>query len=473
MLALGLGAAWLWSLWAWLGLHPSLHSDALYLYDLLSRLGAGGTLASWDLPPGPSLFPDLGLLWLAKKAAPQPVECLRFYGLIMGFWLWRVLAGLLRELLGLDKAASRSLAAAGLLLGLVLTPAEGGLAAWLLPSHHGAAFVAALSVWAWGLRQRRKPSGFWATQWLALLAGLLLSSDLFFAFWALLPLALLALRLRREGQQRLAMGLFTALAMGWVSMTWMRAYAARVPHVNWDFVLGPLRPSSWSVLGLLGGLGLRQGAALLGAALAGLGLWAWPLPGRDDAPAFALGAWALASLSSLLACVMLASVSGRYFYVLLLVPVLLLPALLAERKLAWAQAAVLAPLLAVLLWTGAPADAAQPPLELRQAAWLDQQLAPRGLRYGLAEYGQARPLRLFSRSGAQMAPVVLGKEKVDPYLWIGDRLLLSEGGALMAPQYVVVNGLDEAGLLYHFGPPKERLSGEGLQLWILPVVGKR
>ena len=60
-----LGLLWLSLLWAWLGLHPGLHADALYLWDLLARLQAGGRLGTWDLPPAPSLWPDLGLLYAA------------------------------------------------------------------------------------------------------------------------------------------------------------------------------------------------------------------------------------------------------------------------------------------------------------------------------------------------------------------------------------------------------------------------
>ena len=74
MLGLLLGALWLGVLWAWTGQHPGLHADALYLPDLLRSLQAGRGLGGWDLPPAPSLLPDLGLVWLSQLGSEDLVH---------------------------------------------------------------------------------------------------------------------------------------------------------------------------------------------------------------------------------------------------------------------------------------------------------------------------------------------------------------------------------------------------------------
>ena len=78
---------------------------------------------------------------------------------------------------------------------LLLTPPGNGLGDWLLPGHHGSAFVGALSVWAWALHQARRPSSSFATLAGSVPVGLLLASDNLFGLWAGVPLLLLALRL--------------------------------------------------------------------------------------------------------------------------------------------------------------------------------------------------------------------------------------------------------------------------------------
>jgi len=164
------------------------------------------------------------------------------------------------------------------------------------------------------------------------------------------------------------------------------------------------------------------------------------------------------------------AMSGRYLYLLLLLPTLLLPALLAERWAWLDKAALLVPLLAALLWMGElraqPAPSFEEP---RQAAWLDQALSTRGLKYGWADYWHARPLRLFSRQGVVALPMATyTKELVEPFFWIGDRYLFLQGGALMRPQFVVLNGLEEAAVRAKRGKPMEVLQGEGLRVWIYP-----
>ena len=467
MLGWLLGGLWAWTLWLWLGLHPVLHADALWLYDLLQGLGSGHGLGAWDLPPASSLFPDLLLLWVARLFSPDPQGAQRLYGLMLGLWLWRSLAHLLRELLDYPKAAARSLAAAGLLTALLLTPPDSGLGDWLLPGHHGAAFVAAVGLWAWALRQQRQPAGLIVTLSGAFWAGLLLACDNLFAFWAGLPLLFLLGRLRSGARWRVLTGVLVALLTAWLGHAALHATGARSAVPKLDRMLLRGWAFWWASLGQLPLL-LRGLPGLVAAATAGLGLWLWPQAPRHSGPRVLVLGWVVSVLGTLGLAALLGSLTGRYLYPLLLLPAALLPALLAERWPALNKAALLAPLLAALLWLGeARAQPAPDPEGPRQAAWLDQALGSRGLQYGWADYWHARPLRLFSRQGTVAAPMdTPSKDQVEPYFWIGDRFLFVRGDALTRPQFVVLQGLDADAVRAKRGQPKEVLQGEGLTVWV-------
>jgi hypothetical protein len=462
MLGWLLGGLWLSALGVWLMLHPHLHADALYLLDLLQRLQGGSRLGLWDLPPASSLFPDLGLCWLAQRFRPEPAPCLWLYGLFLGFWLWIVLARLLRQLFDLEQSLSRAFAASGLLLLLLLAPADSGLSDWLLPSHHGTAFVGALSLWAWALRQREQASTWGATAWGAVPAGFLLGSDPFFGLWAGPALVLFSLRLRWPARWRLALGALLSVVVAAAFHWALHLAGARMRMMELEFVRQHAAEGyrqAWpQVRGLLSG---APGLSL--ALLLGLGLWAWPLESRHSGPRVAILAWALSLALSAFLFGATGFLGGRYLYLLPL-PVLLLPALLAERYPHVLAAALLGPALAALLLLLQPGQAAEA-LEQRQADWLDARLQERGLRWGWADYWRARPLRLLSHAGVVTVPMIETPQGLRPYFWIGDASLFGEGAALERPQYIVTTGLDEAMLRQRLGPPDEVLTGEGLTVW--------
>lgn len=462
-----LGALWLGVLWVWLGLHPSLHSDALYLYDLLQSLQAGGHLSTWDLPPAPSLWPDLGILAACKVLAHDVLTTQRAFGLCMGFWLWSALGKLLRRLFELPKAGARAWAAAGLLTALMFAPLGTGMMDWLLPGHHGAAFCAALGLWAWALKQREKPAGWVSSAFEGLGYGLIAASDAALWPWAFLPYACLALRLRKPGVLRLLLLAAVAALSAWLGALWLQHAGARVATVRWSFILERSGAQWGAALAQLPAW-LMQQRELAALGLASLILWAWPRPERSSGPRVLLLGWALAALGSLLLATLLGSVNGRYLYLLLWLPPLLLPFLLAERWPALEGPSLLAPALAGLLWLTAPAHRALPPkpAQLVQVEALEQALKVRGLQYGWADYWNARPLRLLGSTGAVCVPMISADGALTPYAWIGDRSLLSQGAALERPQFVVLNGLDEGAVRAQLGAPKERMEFEGLTLFI-------
>lgn len=473
MLGLLMGALWLGLCWAWLGSHPMLHADALYLSDLLQCLRAGRSLGSWDLPPAPSLFPDLGLLWLLRRATPTLLASLQAYGTLMGAALWLVLARLLRQVFQIPGSLARAYSAAGSIVVLCLCPLGSGLLAWALPGQHGWAFIAALGLWAWTLRQKERPSSFGRSLGLAFGSGLLAQSDPVFWVWAVLPMALLSLRLDRAGHRRLWAMLALGALSAWLAGQALAATGARTASLQWRFLF--LRSSEdWAALGAQGPDFLRTHAVLLAVAVLALGLWAWPRPQAHKPLRLLFRVWVPTAFLSLALATLLGSVNGRYLYPLLLLPVALLPLLLAERFQSWGQASLLLPLLLALMSSGAPASqAVAPPGAVQaQSQALDALLADQGLRFGWADYAHARPLRLFSQRGTLCAPMVSAEGRVDPYLWSGERELFMQGDVLTRPQFVVSNGLDPQALRAKLGTAPRTVVVQGLTVWLMTRAGR-
>lgn len=473
MLGLLMGALWLGLGWVWLGLHPTGHADALYLSDLLQCLSAGRSLGTWDLPPAPSLFPDLGLLACLRGFTPTLLASLQAYGTLMAAALWLVLARLLRQVFQISGGLARAHSAAGLILVLCLCPLGSGLLAWNLPGQHGWAFIVALGLWAWALRQKERPSGLGRSLILAFFLGLLVQSDPVFWVWAILPVALLSLRLNRAGHRRLGAMLLLTGFSAWLAGRALAATGARTASLQWRFIF--LRSAEdWAALSLQGPIFIRTHAVLLGVVVLALGLWVWPRAQVHKPLRLLFRAWIPAALFSVGLATLLGSVNGRYLYPLLLFPVVMLPLLLAERFQSWTQAALLLPLLLALLSWGAPsARAVTVPLPAQvQSQALDAVLADYGLRFGWADYAHARPLRLFSQQGTLYAPMVSADGQVDPYLWSGERELFMQGDVLTRPQFVVSNGLDSQALQAKLGPAPRTVMVQGLTVWLMTRNGR-
>jgi hypothetical protein len=110
--------------------------------------------------------------------------------------------------------------------------------------------------------------------------------------------------------------------------------------------------------------------------------------------------------------------------------------------------------------------------EQRQAAWLDAQLAQRGVTQGWADYWHARPLRLFSRQGAQLIPVITDWGDLKPFEWVSRRQIFEWDPGLEHPQFVVLNGLDPVKLQARLKARPVLAEGEGLKVWFFPAPKK-
>ena len=452
------GGVWAWALWHWLGLHADLSAQGLWMQELAQRLALGGSLHTWDLPPCFSLLPDLGLLKVLRGLGPDPERIQRWFGFLLGLLAWKYLARLLRGLGGLQKGPARVLSAAGLVLGLALAPLP-GLEHWMVPGEHGSSLVLALAAWAWGLRQKDRPSGRLATLVAATLLGLVGASDPWALLWTLPVLAALAWRCRREAWPRLAAGLLLSLALAWWGRRLLVGLAGRVVEPDWGR-LAAFDGVAWRAQAGLLGLAWAPAA---GFALLGLGLWLWPLASRSSAwRVLGLGWW-MAALGSLWVGFSL-GLSGAGWAFLMLPLLWLLPALLVERWPAWGKPILLGLGLWVLFMPSG-AIPARPSLA-EQCRWMQASLGPQR-RYGWASPALARGLRLASGGALVLEGVLPQSEGPVVLAWCADRALLSDGAAVHRPQFVVLPGLDETWLRAQLGSPRAVMQGQGLKIWLL------
>jgi hypothetical protein len=452
------GGLWAWQLWHWLGLHADLSAQGLWMQELAHRLAMGGSLSTWDLPPAFGWLPDLGLLDALRGLGSDPERVQRWFGLILGLFAWKYLARLIRRLWPMAKSVSRVLAASGLLLGLMVAPVP-GLGHWPMPGQHGTALILAMAAWSWGLKQKERPSGWLATMVGAVVLGLVGAGDPWALLWILPVLGSLSLRLRPASWPRLLMGLALALGSAWWARQWLLGHAGRLVEPDWR-QLTRVDAAGLLAQASLWWAGLK---VLLGAVGLGAVLWLWPRPERGSGLRVLGLGWGLAVLGSAWVGWSLRLSGAAWAYPLW--PLLwLLPALVVERWPAWDKALVLAILLLALLLPQRPLSAV--PASALQVQWLEAGLGPQR-RYGWADPALARRLRLASPHGLVVAGVLVRPEGALSPAWCSDRTLLDDGAALQRPQFVVVNGLDEAWLKGRLGAPAGVLEGLGLKVWLL------
>jgi hypothetical protein len=450
-------------LWAWLGRYPALHADAMTLAEVWRGLQQGAGLGHWLFSTACSLFPDLGAMALASCWTQDLPQWQRWHGFFIGMGVAWGASRLMRQQWALSPWQARAFVGAGLCLGLAVCRPL-GFGDLFSPGHHGWACVMALWAWAWALRQEERPSSWAYSLCLALPWGLTWASDGLFMVWALLPILFLGLQQSSWPRNRIIGCILLAAVLRWTALMGLRATGAKVGVFLWPYASAHAA-ELW--LNFVHGLPafLRDQALFLAVSVVAALLWAW-LAWRNEGERRLLAAWAL-SLGASVGLCMLVGVSARYLLFPFWCLVLFAPLFLALAWPAWSPLSLLVPALLGLLWLAPGHAPALEPLELRQAAWLDAAMAQRGLSEGWSDYFRSRPLRLFSQRGLQVLPMISqAPDRVDPYLWVVDRRLFPEGQILSRPQFVVINGLDPGAVEARLGPPREKLQGEDLEVWV-------
>ena len=474
---------------------PALDADGLHSYllvrDLIDRQGDviwQCTTNFYFFPAlifvalGEALFDDLGLVHLASFAA----QALALAG-----------AGVVYARIAAPLAPPRRwiLAALSLLclylVALIAWPFFGHTA--FRPTSHGMHYPVAVLVIGAFLATITRSSRTSTASFVGL-GSLLLLSDVIFLNWLFAPLAIASfaafgvlerdLRKLRRATLLIGAPFFLSIA-GKLAVEWTGRFNRRT-------LLGAHRRSE--VFGafqqLVHDLPSVEGALAL-AALAGLALLAAGallLAARRprvreglDLGLGRLGASRLLWMSGILAAGMITTLlvplatgawngpgSTRYFTNLAFLPVLWLSHV-ALAAAAAGRAAVLGGFALVSLVLGIASavferDAFDPrrllaPYPARIAA-LDALAQSHGLRFGLAHFDLANPVRSLSRQGLVVVAV---KPSLRPYLWStsADVYFQTTGYDFVIPQ-----GLDREAVLRRIGPPRRIESAGSLEVWI-------
>ena len=494
--ALGLGVLAVWARAA-SGAIPKFllfNSDALYLPALVQDWAAGMDLSGWRFPPAPSLFPDAVVVGLLIQSLGDLRLATLLYGGLQALALavaWRAAAR------AGDGAPNWFPLAVGLALVLL---ASGRYLLWspmLVSGHHFSLLVgmgAGLALVLGLVRARPRRAG-WALAGLGLLVGVLTASDPLFALVFAAPAAgslVLTAAVGRLGWRRWlpaagATAAAAAVGVGAQTLLWGAGAAELTPYWGWD-AQGLARLGSWA---------LRTGSQqILLAALWLVGMWAvvWRLPGL--AQELHRGARLERHPEALVV-----ELVTRLFLLGVVVGCALIPVLsgsVVERQI---LAGVMLPVFFVWGFVGWPvhiplsagtcARQRSPEQRLRSAmtllagvtclaglsylggwgqmgtflrwqpaesACLDAALAARAAEggtpgWGLADYWQARPLRLFSQGGARLAPV---QSDLSAQAWIHNfndyRQRFTYAVVDTDPNWPA--RLDEGLLRARFGPPQ-------------------
>ncbi|HTB22949.1 MAG TPA: hypothetical protein VK914_09605 [bacterium] len=443
---------------AWLGVHLALDGDALVVADLWNRLQSGGHLGAWTMGPQPYLFPDVLIYGISAQCCPDPVGRQACCGMIFGFLVWWFLARLMKRLWNLDGSAARAYAAAGLLLLLPFLNGANGLDGALVPGYHGGALLCCLAFLTWALGQDKRLSSWIAVLWAALWTGLTWASDQIVPAWVLLPALTLSLGLSGKARRRIWSAAALSVGVRYATLWYWKRLGMQIAHFQWSYFAGHGAAMLDAFTAqALAAFKSPSWAAVLGAAVLVLLLGRFrtrPLDGW-----FAL-AVALMVLSGFGVSALGGQFTGRYFIAFIWLSVPLLP-LELSRMLEGKPLPLLAAGLFGLLYLDSLRPLALP--VLGRVQWVQAQLAPRGLKSGLADYDSARQLNVLSEGDLQVAPATVVSGRLQPYVWMVDRGVFSSGTKV---QFVVPGGLDPQAIRTTLGSPSQVLRGPGTELWL-------
>lgn len=403
-----------------------VHSDALYLPVLFDDLAGGGRFAHWFLTPAPYFFPDLPVYWLAWLSGNGVPGQTVVFALLQTAVTALALFLLARQALAHTRLpAAAALSILFIWLGL---NADDPFVRLFASAHHYGAFIAALVLVALWLKLEQAPAGRGERRVVATIAALgfltTLSDALFLAHTAL-PLLLTAL-LARYGaprttapRQAFLLLLLPALA-GMLAYRFVVAHPTRFPTrlslsqlpVNLG-EMGKICATLFGERPLLAGvllLALGLGLACILASLRRRTLSSLPRPLHLLAVFATLSC--LATVSAMLLTKNMLPVP-RYLIGALswpLVAGLFALGHLVETRvrhagalLCLALSLVFAGLLAGEAWRLRNVRDSDRFYYPEQVACIDRALAEAGVRYGMAQYWDAKRLQALSRQRPVLA----------------------------------------------------------------------
>ena len=486
------------------------NADALYLPSLYADLSSGNSLSTWNLPPASYAFPDLLLYAAIKPFAPSLQGALVGYGMAQFLLFTLGVSCLAAQALPRSYGWARySLVA---LMGVLFLLFNGRLAfysqAIFISAHHFGVLLVMPFVLAilCKLVTDARPSRRLLLA-LGALSFLTSASDGLYLFQVTVPLvgSLGLLYLLRQVSKRRALFLVAALSLPSLAGPLMIAAAAsrnstarsyifrpqlfplsllqlfrdfleigRQKPVHTLLVIGFLLLCAFVVARLL-----QQVAAKRSTVSSTISPTISPTVDPAVRPAVdptvrpvdaLLASYGLLSFVISFAMILGAGLytnyhSFRYFLPFLIVPafwafpfVLKLPKRLDPAWLKWTvpllALLVTLPSLSKLGGVQATRQALIDPYYPADIACIDEQSARLGLRDGVAQYWQARPLSMLSQHGLNVVQV---NRDLSPYLWINNTAWYN-----IQPEFVVVDltqpvdhpsRLDEALLVERFGQP--------------------
>lgn len=412
-------------------------SDSLYLPSIYRDLfQMGGHLRDWSLNAAPNFFPDMplyfGLEWGLGSfiAASYVFPMVQFIGIVGFFGLALRIATGLRD--------GRPLAFGAMMVAGIFLWSNFG---WdfslafhlLINSFHQGAFLntlMALCLLLWGVRRK---------EWLSvvllfLLAALASASDR--SFWplfsipAFMVLLLTSLRSGQRGRVLLlalviaagsATGIYLLRSSGWNIENPYQFMAFNRIGMSWHNFIDQFHRLfkgndlnaylMWvAVLALLHSMWKGTRALVFRARTEDIP----PDPSRDARFLFYLFI-PLACVCNLIAPVLNGTYDGddslRYNFAAILLALLssaLIIAELGNRGRTIATGMAIAGVLAAALWTIAPAHGRMQALlnyQPERSVTMDEIAKEQGLRYGAAEYWDAKVMTMFSHVGLEVAPV--------------------------------------------------------------------
>ena len=391
---------------------------------------------------------------------------------------------------------------AGLLFGVVLlvfqtVPSHRRCLWWIgAPTCHGGVLLAGF-VYLWtlgtGLRRGRVgrlPVGLFCLGFVGLL------SDSLFLFQILLP-ASMALFLGRRAQPDFARWLRWQGGCGLASLAGTQLFKPLCRAEDWFYFsrilrVAPTPVNQWHALGqfvsdLPALLRDNWAFALLALLAAAVSVRAFRQQTQEDGTnAGVLNFFRVFCVASLLIMLPLPILSCgwkdannvRYLFNWLVLPGFLLTLELAStwrasRRDLLAAAVAFSVFLVGAGWALPRAPFAFPHPD--DVAMLDALLQSRGLKYGLAQYWDAKNVTALSHTGAELRQI---RADGTPYFWDNNAFAYYERtgpDALSWPryQYILTDRLDESAVAHVFGEPQAKETAGAYRVWIYGEDGQR